>query len=40
MSIFNTLIKKSFHLSHSDKAVPWNMMCGPSQLGQMRMDGE
>lgn len=23
-----------------DEAVPWNMMCGPSQLGQERMDGE
>uniref|UniRef100_A0A7M5WW70 Persulfide dioxygenase ETHE1, mitochondrial n=1 Tax=Clytia hemisphaerica TaxID=252671 RepID=A0A7M5WW70_9CNID len=22
-----------------DEAVPWNMKCGPSQLGQLRMDG-
>ncbi|XP_066923253.1 uncharacterized protein [Clytia hemisphaerica] len=22
-----------------DEAVPWNMKCGPNQLGQLRMDG-
>ena len=25
----------NFNLSESDEALPWNMMCGPSQLGQV-----
>uniref|UniRef100_A0A7M5WXB6 Metallo-beta-lactamase domain-containing protein n=1 Tax=Clytia hemisphaerica TaxID=252671 RepID=A0A7M5WXB6_9CNID len=37
------LLPEDFHLypahDYKDEAVPWNMKCGPSQLGQLRMDG-